>query len=66
MAIRLGRFLLIFVVTLIAIPSFAEEEFDPFPQNRGTIYEYTDEDVMTADMDFIDNWITFKEMGCGA
>lgn len=26
-------------------------------------FEYTDEDVMTADMDFIDNWITFKEMG---
>ena len=36
------KLLSVLLILLIATPSFAED-FDPFPQNRGTIYDYGDD-----------------------
>ena len=40
------RLLILILVLLLPIDTLSgQEEFDPFPQNRGTIYEYSDEDI---------------------
>ena len=38
------KLILLLLFSLIAITCFAEE-FDPFPLNRGSIYEYSDDDI---------------------
>lgn len=34
--------LLLIILLSLALPIYAQEAFDPFPQNRGSIYEYDD------------------------
>ena len=39
---------IILIISLMFLAGYAaraEEEFDPFPQNRGSIYQYSDNDI---------------------